>query len=612
MRPAAAIALALVALAGAPRHGRADASDLSGWLDADAPVVVSLRPTLLTTGATLLADAFGREAPELARAAAAGRAGSIAAFGADLLSRDGWLAAGLDPDQSVLISLGAIDDGRAEHVYDELFALDEWTDAKLRKVRKTYWRSRAVVSITDAKQAARTVRTLAAFASDIYAINKREATEIAMMLGGAARKAESVEQRLRKRKLVAIGWLEGFDAVIALRVLPKRKLLVIDVVGSFAGVPNVWTRDSRKLLAAIERNPGTSKLPAILAQGTGADALGADFAVWLQPAALLEFARASRRHRALRVLATAKPAAARRRELHREASAEIGQCNRLRPLATRGPLLDVAFTLDLDARGLRGRARWGLRKGNKLAPALAVRDDALMTWPGPKDAVITAAHYLGDVRALRALARPRVMRKGFDKLDDAMRQCGGGANFIAALFGWHALAGMALDEVVADDAALAAVVDGAGNGALAIRKVGKTDHDLVGGAAVSVNAAGAKALATALDGALGPRDHKRLRKRRVTLWSSGAARAFRFSPAKDVTAFGAAESSSTGAWLVRAAGPSADHPSARWRVEVPALLEQLPPIPAWLRTIAAHIDSIDGTLTLDDRTLSAKITPHIR
>jgi hypothetical protein len=605
---ALALALALIAvtLSAAPAGAGSDALARTAWLDEDAPVVVSLRPSFLSAGATLLSKSFGVDAPELAVGVAAVSAGSKAALGVDLLSRAGWEAAGFDPDEAVLISIAAIDDRHAEQVYDKLFSFKEWSDAKLRKVRKAYWRSRAVIRLTDTKLAAKAVRALVAFTPDLYSVRKDNARELAMLLGGSARKSNAIVGRLRKRNFVAMGWLGGLDSVISFRIDGKRNLLLIDVVGSFAGVPTVWTRDSKKLLAVLERSPGNSKLPSLMARGAGASALDSDLAVWLQPRALVDLAKAAGRHSALRALAVSKPNKKKRRELHKIASSEIGQCDRFRDLAARGPFLDAAFTLDLDSHGLRGRSSWGLR-------TLLVKDDGLLAWGNPKDSVIVAAHYLQGLAKIRALPRPKVMKKGFDTLGEAMHLCGSGGSFVVALFGWPSLIGMALDELRAEDPMLATLIDGMRNGALAIQRIGENESDLIAAAALSFDAKAAKRLRGLVDPMFGKATRKKFGGRPATVWKAAPVSAFTYEPGRAVTGFGGAMGKGAISWFVRAYGPSPNPPIARWSIDAARLVAQLPEaVPDPWGAIADKVDRLEGSLAVRGSALVAEVALQFR
>jgi hypothetical protein len=48
-----------------------------------------------------------------------------------------------------------------------------------------------------------------------------------MMLGGSARKSMRVYERLRKQHVLAIGWIDGIDAIVAVRIDKKRNIAII-------------------------------------------------------------------------------------------------------------------------------------------------------------------------------------------------------------------------------------------------------------------------------------------------------------------------------------------------------------------------------------------------
>jgi hypothetical protein len=618
-RIATAIVAAAVAVAIAAPDARGKTKHLTAWLDADAPIVIAVRPAWIEGFVAQIKD-LGSGVPELEAGLGWLSAGTVAVLGFDLLSKAGWQRAGFAGDAPMVIAVAAIDDGDAEKVYDDLFAAKQWNDKKLKTVNKVYWRTRAVVGVSDAPAVDATVRHMTNTIPDLYEVRSEDAEQIAMMLGEAARKSDKVVRRLRKRKFLAIGWISGLDAVIAMRMDDKQRVLVIDVVATFAGVPTVWPRDSRKLLAALERSPGNSKLPAVLARGAGAGALDSGLAVWIQPTAMIETAKASGRNRALRALAYATQDDKIRRAMHKQASSEIARCDEFRELAGRGPFVDVAFTNDLQtsgaARASTWRARWGLRKGYKLGAAMMVADDGLMTWGKPNNAVIVAAHYLDGLGLLRSLPRPKVMDRGFDELGEAIHQCGGASAALTAMVGWPQLTGMLLDEMRASDPDVARIVDGLRNGALVITKLAEDRNDIVAAGAATFEDPAAGAIQSLVTKLGGKGAKKTIAKRAVTAWTVDALRVAAFNSTDGQRAFAATTGKRALQTLLGAVGTSKDPPIARWTVDVPRLIDQFgaiePDSKTALAPLGKKIERADGTLDLVGNDLVAEFVVKFR
>ncbi len=611
---AAVIAVSSVAAPGAAVA--ADADDLLGWLDDDAPVVITVRPAALERVSRLATDWFGSDLPALSDGVRDLGADLSAVVGFDAMAVDAWRAAGFDPDSPIAISVGAIDDIGTRGVFDDLFAAKDWNDRTLRKVRKVYWRSRAVAKVRDADAAAATVARAAAALPRLHAVTKANARKVSMTLGGSARKAKPVYDRLRKRKILAVGWIDGIDAVVAVHIDRKRKVAVVDVVGSFAGVPTVWPRDSRKVIALIDRHPGNSRLRARIKAGAGLDVLDADAAMWIQPGAFLDAAKAMGRHRALGAVALSGGSKRQRKQLHAAATAEIERCNELRPLVGKGPFVDLALAFDLSRTEATWRARWGLRAKYALAAALVPDDDGLLSAAGAKDAVVAGAVHLGGLDALRGLPRAPALASG-QALAEAVYDCGAGGGFIASVFGWPQLIGLALDEASAEPA-LAAVIGGVRNGAFAIRRLA-ADDELDAVVSVSMTEGAGSKLRTLLSAWLGSAATRSVRKRTVTEWKLDTARAFAWAMAKDLTAVGFATRDGGVPWMVRASAASkrASGAAIAWiAVDAPELLDQLarlePGASDSLRAMGRHVGALRGAVRVDGGALESRVSLELR
>lgn len=590
---AAAAAIAATLAPGPPARAGAGPAALDGWLDADAPIVATLEPA----GLEAMAAAVART-PGGARAVAAARVALGAVAGFDPLSKSGWSAAGFDADAPIAASLGAIDPDGAQAVYAALVAARRWDDRTLRRVRKVFWRSRAVLRVTDWQRARKTVDRVVAAVPGVYAVGAADAPQIAALVGERPRHADRVVSRLGRRGVVALGWIAGLDAYVAVRALPKPGLVVVDVVGTFAGVPIVWPRDSRKLLAAIERAPGTSLLAAARERGAGATR-GA-VTVWLRPRPLMALLKAVGRHAALRAAAFAPGD---RRALRRAADAELARCAELDAVVDTSPLADVAFAIDVTGDGVDARTVWGLRDGMALAAALLVDDDELFAWTDAPDRAVTAAVYLGGIGALRGVPRPPLLRDGLGGVQRAAVACGGAGAIVAGLFGWPQLAGAALDALRAGAPDWAAIVEGARNAAVVVRR-GRRGAAAYA-AAITVDDADAAAVRARLARAAGRARDVSAGGRPVRLWSLGPRVAFAYETGADAAAFGVAADEPAARALVRAAGPTESPPLARARIRVRALAEDWLPGPV-ARVLARYIDRIDWQLAVAGDRLEAR------
>lgn len=587
MRVALAAAVAVAAAPAAAARAAPPITALADWADPDAAVVLVVQPDALARGFQLAGD--------LGADSVAGWPAAVReALGADVLDAAAWSKLGLDAGAPVVVSLGAIDGAEALAVYDALIAADKWNDKTLRTVRKTMWRHRAVIPLADARRATAAVKAMAAAAPGLYAVDvAADAPDIAMLLGAVPRKAPGVVSPLRKRGVEAIGWLPGLDAVIAVRVDARRKVVVVDVISSFAGVPLVWARNQKQIVGALDRHRGGSGVRARLSAGGAAGLGGADVIAWIQPGPLLDAAIATGRHNVLR--AVAEVAGARERKtIAREGGAAVERCELFRPFATAGAFSDAAIGLWLDARTPRVAVAWGLRRGDPLAAALAARDDGAVDLAGLGAPVFVFASYLDGVGALRALPRPPALDGGVRALAETAATCGSGGALVTALFGWPAVAGAVLDRIAGAEPGAEPAVAGARNVVVAVK-----DPPADGGArpdvaaVVSFDGAGGAAIDALIERVAGAPTAGKLGGRAVSQWKVLSGRAVSFGLLGDRRAAGAGTDEAVLAWLVAARGkPGPSKVIARWTADL-------------ARLGAAELGVVRGELRLAGGVLSA-------
>lgn len=564
----------------------ADATRLAGFLDDDATVVVRADPDDL-----LDAVAVARKVnPEVATAMLLLSLGGRA-IGLDLLTKSGWNDAGLDYDAPVMASLGALDMAAADRAYTTLATAETWNSSTLRKVTRTWWRSRVVLGITDTKRLEKTVKMLVEMAPFSAAwVSSANGEALTAMLGTRASKRNAVVKQLTK------------DGVLAVLAVPftndlgfvhrRGDVLVIDMVRTFSGLPVAWDKDKTALRALLKRQP--KNFAKRIASGDGAAAVLADpgVALWLDPNRLIDLSVAGNMSSTLEYVAAGNSIGA--------APDYEAACAGYRDIANSGPFTDMAATLTATKAGMRTELIWGLRAAYKLAASLIVRDDGLLAPSTTGDAVIAGGLNMAGFSALRALPRPDVLTGGaVDMWLETMR-CGPTALPMAAAFGWPQILGSLLDDIAGINGEADLVIGAARNVAFAAQTIGPSRDDNIGAVEVSFAPAAADTVGHWNDQVFGATRQITGTTRSYTSWGRGKLRPYRWTTDGGQVVFGTGVGDRSVTWYLDRDVPKAGKTSTIAWLELDAnkALRQL-------GGIAAAFDVIRGQLGGSLSTISA-------
>jgi hypothetical protein len=519
-----AVALVLVASmlvgASALAAARADAKpapsavELAAWLDDDAPIVAVIQPEKFAAVAALAGRGLRHVAHPL------GAALIPLAEATDDDAR--WRQVGLDRQRPIALSVGAIDVSAAKTVFERLAGLPHWNDRAMRRIGKTYWRTRAVLSVADANLVGQSIGRVADRWPNLHPVAKAHHATIAALLGAPPEQASRLVARLRRNRIVALGWLDNIGGLVAVSVHPSSKLLVVDVVGSFAGVPVVWTRDSREVLGLLSRHRGGSSVADALSRGLGARtwAAGSGLGLWLAPNRVFDTLQALAYNAAL-VEYAANPTTPRQRtERYRAVSEAITRCERFRQLASHGPLSEMVGTVDADAAGLTAQLAWQLR-GPTNPPATFARMSG-EDLPEPADLrAVVVARLLTSVRHVRQLPRPRILSAAEPDLATALQQCGSATVAMTLLWGWPGLAGRYLDQLEAAHPWVSAVLAKMLGAAVSLSPPESESSTAWRGTILTTfSASDAAALRGLARAQIGPSETRQHRGQRYELWRS--------------------------------------------------------------------------------------------
>ncbi len=547
----------------------AHASSPADWLDPDAAVVVRVDMQFLGRASQIAAETGGRFATVAKLAAVMSAAG----LGLDVTRTRAWQDSGFDTSRPILLQMGAIDVSEATRVAKALFEAKSWSAKAMRKIPKTYWRSRLVLPIHSAR-AARSVLSGVRTIPDLHTVEPKNRAEIAMILGARSARARTIIPTLRKRGVFMVGWLPGFDSLVFARIV-GNDVVVVDIIGSFGGVPVVWDRESSALLKVVSRgsSQGQGSFLRTVGKGASHQLSRPGLALWLQPSRLLDAARALELTRLLRQ--DADILAARKRRARRM-PAQSPACRDFRELADAGAFTDFAVRLHAGKRRARVTLSWGLRAQYGLRRALTTADDRL---PLPRPAANTrlaGSLYLSGLGALRGLARPSAFAGSWERMWERVRQCGGGAATVTAVFGWPQVASLFLDEVASIDPSARRVVASVRNGSVAIHRLAWNPDKIAWAGDVSLVRSGAKDVHGYLDAVFGSSSlHSKPRTHRI--WGAGPIRPYAWHRGKKVSVVGMAMGGATVAWrLGHATGKQVVNPQvARYRLDIQRSLKDL-------------------------------------
>jgi len=514
VRCAAGIVLLSLLCGGTAEAGKPTNRALT-YLDRDATVVLSVSPMDLTA----IVATSRRANPQLKNAISFVSILTRGALGFDVTNPTAWGDAGFDPDRTIVVQLLALDESRAESVFRALWDSKEWTAKKLRRIVKTYWRSRIVLPIRHGGRAARML-SRASVIPDWYPVTQQHANDIAMMLGEPARGGGKVVSSLAKRNVFAVGWIAAADTYVFATL--KKKHIVIDLLGAFAGVPVSWARDKRALLSLISRRPGNKGFVGRMSAGAAKDVGARGLVIWTHPQRLLAVGRALDWNAKLTKRAETLRGAKRRR-----VNLVPAECGTVNAIARSGHLIDAAFTLRTSERDVRARVAFGLRAKSKLDEVLAPQRSAVIDTATAKKPVLGAVLRLRNLGQLRRLSRPQSMAAAWDKVWARADACGGGAATVLAVFGWPQTVGVFLAELVALDSTAKELIDGASAAAFAIGRPGAGRDDTVGVVELALSPGAADVAKRYLDVLFGHRKKRRAaNKFSAEVWGNGPLRPY--------------------------------------------------------------------------------------
>jgi hypothetical protein len=427
------------------------------FIDDDAAVVARIDVGPLYQ----LLDLGARAGGDLANLTAILGTASRFKLGHNLLTHKGYRQAGFDERRPIWLQLGAIDKRKVEGAFAHLATAHDWTNKTLRKSPKAVWRSRLIIPIRNRKRAQQTLAKLLGAVATMEPVSSKSGERLAVLVGERPRKSAEVVARLRRAKVTYIGWAQPLDAYLALRVV--RGYAVIEVVGTFAGVPLVWARDRKKLLggmAPIRRRKGgfsvrTRNRRALTQPGVH---------LWIGSAnsttAMMAIGLTDR----LRTIAAHLPQSKARGQ---RAGKREPDCVALEALGEKGQVRELLVSIRPHKRRLELDFGWLLRKvdwvqamhrpGNEIAA------------PGADKSVATATAFLGHGDRLAKLWRPAPLARGLASGLRALVACPGGSFSLFALLRWPELAAAFVADLRATNPTAKRITEHLHSPALAIK-----------------------------------------------------------------------------------------------------------------------------------------------
>lgn len=597
---AASVAIAVALVAATPRlAGAADATEIAGYLDDDATAVVRADPDDLLDALAVARKVNPEVATTMLLLALGGRA-----IGIDMLSKSGWSDAGLDYDAPIFASLGALDMAAADKAYTTLATAATWNASTVRKVKKTWWRSRIAMGIKDAKRLEKTLKTLFDMAPfGVVWVAPENGEALAAMLGTRAKKRKAVVKALKKHKVLAV-LAVPFTNQLGF-VHRRGDVLVIDMVSTFSGLPIKWSKDKAAIIALLDRRP--KSLAKRIAAGAGAIGTLADpgVAIWVDPDRLIDLSVAGNKAATLeRVTGGGSLGTAPDYE---------AACAGYREIATTGPFTDAAATLTATKDGLRTEMVWGLRTAYKLAAAMVVHDDGLLAPQTTADAVIAGGLNMTGFGALRGLPRPSVLTGGAVTMWLRTMQCGPTALPMAVTFGWPQILGSLLDDVAGINGEADLVVSSARNVAFAAKKVGPSRDDNIGAIEVSFATKADDTFSHWNDQVFGATKQVTGKTRSYISWGRGKLRPYKWTTTDGQVVFGGGVGDQSVTWYldrdVKAAGATS---TIAWlELDAKKALRQLGGIVALFdavrRQLGGAVSTISARMELRGDTLVSSI-----
>lgn len=577
---------AALLLATGSRPAAAAPRDLMDYLDGDAPVVA--RIDLQTWEQTVqLYRTSG--APGATRTVFVASAAAVALIGFDPLVRAGWYRAGVDADEPVVASFGAIDTKGPPGT--------------------RFWRARVVMAVDDVGKLNATVTKLAGVIPGMTAVVPGKAGEVATAVGAPASSGTSVVAALRKAGVQAVGRVPVIGTLVAIHRMGGA--LVIDLLTPTRGDALSWSRHGAAVLARLARVPNAVRQRT--KHGAAARLTGPGTVVWADATGLYDL----------------------QRRLEHELAARIGGpdpanedkvCAGFRDIVTSGPFTDIAASIDIRpgsshsySASIHTDLVYGLRGAFRLAKAMLVADDQLIDAKGMANAgaVVAGQLYLESLAPLRALPRPKVLELQRQELRWTMLNCTSSAMTSLALFGWPQAMGMVLDEIAHVDPEAAKLVAGARNTAFALRKVGGGMGHLRGFVEMSVTPDVAAYPARYFATVWGAKRVVTKGSQKVDTWGKGPMRPYHL-PIHGHDVFGIAFQPRSLAWRVahRMLGTrSVDRLVAEVYLQPDQLIQQLAPTSHWaaaLLPIASRLgdaslhtqfgaDTLESVFVLDVR-----------
>ncbi|MBT8491492.1 MAG: hypothetical protein KJO07_00415 [Deltaproteobacteria bacterium] len=406
----------------------ASAERATWLLDDDAAVVARIDVEPLYQ----LVDLAARSGDQLSRSIALVGTASRFKLGLNLLQRAGFKAAGFDERRPMWLQLGAIDGERVDRAFEHLAGASDWTPKVLRKSPKAVWRSRWIIPIRDRRKAKKTLVSLLGTVAELQPVYPKNRERLALLVGERPRKSADVVARLTRKGVATIGWAPQLDAYVTLRF--GRRHAVVDIIGTFAGVPLVWARDRKKLIGAIARF-GPRRSSFSLKDKARRSLTRKGVHLWVGSEAAGAALKAIGLNERLRATAARMPQSAAQRK---RASKRDPDCVALEDLATRGQVSEMSLSL-LPSKGqLQVRASWKLRRPDWLAAMHNPGSEVVA--PGAGGSVATATVFLGGGQQLAKLRLPAPLARGLGSGLRALTRCPGGSFIAFALLRWPELA----------------------------------------------------------------------------------------------------------------------------------------------------------------------------
>jgi hypothetical protein len=560
------------------------------YLDGDAPLVMRVDPGKLESLVDLLASQS--VVAQLAVSTIKKEASTL--LGADLLSANGRRTLGIGAGP-VYLQLGAVDHDKAFSAYEALRTAKSWQPSVLRKVPKTFWRSRAVFTKVKATRVRRAVATLSRRSKVLTSVIPSNGKRLAMLLGTRPDNAANVVATLRKYGVLSLGWVDGLDAFVVIRLRPG--VAIVEVAAPYAGVPLVWDRDRNKLLAAFRLKtrsrrdkPTAALVPSAFVKRSLAS--GGVRAVVFPGALFGFFASAANNQHLLEHPGHAATLSARKIW----ATSQPIPCKGIKEALVGSPLGPLAISLQASTDELEAVLRWHAKKAFTLHKILVSSEDPL-AHVFDREAGLSAVSYLESLKGLRTLPRPALLRYSAPATRRALRRCTSGAFTTLTAFAWPLLAGQFLDDLAGISPEAMAIVDGLRNVSIAVKSPSLDYRNLEIAGEVSMASATEATIHKLLDDVFGSRQTQN----KLITWGAGALRPYQRGSSGPAI-FGASMGKGLRKWFLDKAQPKpAVGALLRARVDTTrsnALLATVGGVPAALSTIAGLFDTVDIELTL--------------